>query len=137
MRLTGFVCANTRNHWKTLREIFDKRYKQNLLISKEYQLPKYKLERGRFFHFACRGTARSPAPPSTTPLDAAIQNCLDFGLRFHMFFSKHWALLQSYRNLQTTCTLSCCSKNCTYPKRSKKVITYEENLLQQNFIHFK
>jgi len=25
MRLTGFVCTNTRNHWKTLREIFEKR----------------------------------------------------------------------------------------------------------------
>jgi len=29
MRLTGFVCTKTQNHWKTLREIFEKCLKQN------------------------------------------------------------------------------------------------------------
>jgi len=28
MRLTGFVCTNTRNHRKTLRQTFENRYKQ-------------------------------------------------------------------------------------------------------------
>jgi len=28
MRLTGLVSTNTRDHRKTLREIFEKRYKQ-------------------------------------------------------------------------------------------------------------
>jgi len=29
MELTGFDCINTRSHRKTLREIFEKRQKQN------------------------------------------------------------------------------------------------------------
>ena len=70
MPLTWFVCTNSRNHWKTLREIFETRQKQKLKI-KRIPISEIQDNRGPIFlHFACQGGRRAllPSPVSYAAL---------------------------------------------------------------------
>jgi len=73
MRLTGIVCTNTRNHRKTFREIFEKRSKQK--PTKNQKNTKYRNTGGALFTLSLPGgAARTPTPPSVTPLRGVYTN---------------------------------------------------------------
>ena len=65
MRLAGFVCRNTRNPWKTLREIFEKRWEQKPSNNQRMLNTDIQAKWGPIFYvYLVKRAARTPAPVS-------------------------------------------------------------------------